>query len=86
MTEVSSSKMKRIGELEGSLIINHLNPPILQGAGQMSPSPGAVSPFSSQLLPLISNLSSHCWVAVMHSGVSWTHAIATEMQECRAGI
>lgn len=38
-----SSKMKRIGELGGGLIINHLNPPILQGAGQMSPSPGAVS-------------------------------------------
>lgn len=45
MTEVSSSKMKRIGELGGSLIINHLNLPILQGAGQTSPSPGGSLPF-----------------------------------------
>lgn len=44
MTEVLSSKMKRIGELGGSLIINPLNPPILQGAGQTSPSPGGSLP------------------------------------------
>ena len=86
MTEVSSSKMKRIGELGGGLIINHLNPPILQGAGQMLPSPGAVSLSPHNSCHLFLTCPHTVGYQSLHSRVSQTRSIATEMQECRAGL